>query len=159
MIQKSHDKKEARIAIFPGSFNPFTVGHASIVERSLPLFDQIIICIGYNYTKGEDSANKAKEIANTISELYRDDARVKVIADAGLTVDVARRFGAGFIVRGVRSTVDFEYERNMADINREIAGIETVLLPALPELAAVSSSMVRELKHFGVDVSPYIPKK
>ena len=158
MTPKSPDTSAIRTAIFPGSFNPFTVGHASIVERALTLFDHIIICVGYNLSKEADAAGRASACADRINALYSDNPRVEAIADAGLTADIARRYDARCIIRGIRSVADFEYERNMADINREISGIETIFLPTLPGLACVSSSMVRELEHFGVDVSRYIPR-
>lgn len=157
MTQKSHDNgSAARVAVMTGTFDPFTLGHASLVERGLGMFDRIIISVGYNRNKAE-AALHAGERAAAIASLYGDDPRVEVIADSGLTVDICRRHGARFILRGIRTVADMEYERNMADINREIGGVETVLLFTLPSLAAVSSSMVRELRQFGVDVSRYLP--
>lgn len=141
----------------PGSFDPFTTGHASLVERGLELFDELTIVVGYNIAK-PDGAAKARSRAESIAALYAGNHRVKVEFSDGLTVDLCRRLGARFILRGARSVADFEYERSMADVNREIAGVETVILFTLPELAAVSSSMVRELMQFGADVSRYIPE-
>ena len=145
-----------RKAIFAGSFNPFTVGHSSIVERGLDLFDHIIIAVG---TNSEKPVSDAESNSRMIEEFYNKEPRVSVIIWNGLMVDLARREGAGFFLRGVRNGTDFEYERQMADINRRIAGIETVLLPALPEHQSVTSSIVRELKRYHVDVSDFLPKK
>lgn len=143
--------------LFPGSFNPFTVGHQSLVERVLPLFDCVVIAMGVNSGKRYDYS-VAENIA-AITRLYADEPKVKVISYEGLTVDACRREGARWMLRGVRSTVDFEYERNLADINRRISGIETLLLFTLPEYAAVSSSVVRELKAYGHDVSEFLPQE
>ena len=126
--------------LFPGSFNPFTVGHQSLVARVLPLFD--------------GTAQRVE----AIRALYASEPKVSVIAYSGLTVDACEAEGARWMLRGVRSAVDFEYERNLADINRRISGIETLLLFTLPEYAAVSSSMVRELRSYGRDVSEFLPQ-
>lgn len=143
--------------LFPGSFNPFTVGHQSLVERVLPLFDRVVIAMGVNSGKRYDYS-VAENLA-AIKRLYENEPKVKVISYEGLTVDACRREGARWMLRGVRSTVDFEYERNLADINRRISGIETLLLFTLPEYAAVSSSVVRELKAYGHDVSEFLPQE
>ncbi len=145
------------IAIFPGSFDPFTIGHASIVRRALPLFDKLVIAVGIN--TGKASRQSLSDRVEAIASLYRDDPRVEVRVYDTLTVDFAASVGARFIVRGVRSAVDFEYERNMAEINRRMSGVETVILCADPEIAHVSSSLVRELEAFGKDVSAYLPKR
>ena len=147
-----------RIAIFVGSFDPFTRGHDSIVRRSLPLFDRLVVgVVGDHVSKPH--LTPADERVAAISRLYADDSRVQVRPYYGLAVDLAREVGASFIVKGVRSVKDFEYEREQADINRQLSGIETILLFSEPELSSLSSSMVRELKHFGVDVSPFLPGK
>lgn len=142
-------------ALFAGSFDPFTIGHKSIVDRALPMFDRIVIGIGINSAKAWWLP--AEERLQRIRQIYAGNPKVEVITFNGLTVDAARTCGAQFLLRGVRSTVDFEYERNLADINRNLSGVESVLIYALPELAAISSSMVRELASFGVDVTPYLP--
>lgn len=144
-----------RVALFPGSFNPFTRGHASVVERGLALFDRIVVAVGVNPSK--TSAETVEERLQTIRRVYAGQPRVSVVAYEGLTVDATREAGADFILRGVRSVRDFEYERDMADINRRLSGVETVLLYSLPELEAVSSSVVRELEHFGADISEFLP--
>lgn len=144
-----------RTAFFAGSFDPFTVGHASVVERSLPLFDRIVIAIGINPAK--TTAVVAERRAKEIAALYADEARVSVMTYDGLTVDAARRAGASCLLRGVRSVKDFEYERDMADVNRQLSGLETVLIYSLPQHAAISSSVVRELASFGKDISDFVP--
>lgn len=144
------------VAFFAGSFNPFTIGHASIVDRALNLFDEIVIGIGINTQKTTDAEIERRAAA--IINLYQADPRVRVITYSNLTVDAAREAGASCLLRGVRSVKDFEYERDMADINRQLSGLETVLLYSLPEHAAVSSSVVRELQAFGKDVSGYLPE-
>ena len=146
-----------RTGVFVGSFNPFTVGHDSIVTRALPLFDRLVIGVVGDQVHKPDMPS-AEERIQAIVELYRDEPRIEVKAYYGLAVDFAKQEGARFIVKGVRSVKDFEYEREQADINRQIAGIETVLLYSESQYSSVSSTMVRELQHFGVDVSPYLPK-
>lgn len=147
-----------RTALFAGSFNPFTIGHQSIVERALPLFDRIIIGIGTNGEKHEADRDELACRIRSIVTLYADEPKVEVYSYQGLTVDFAAEMGARFLLRGVRSMQDFEYERTLADVNRRISGLETVLLYALPEHASISSSVVRELMHYGVDVSEYLPE-
>ena len=151
MTHKSAD----RTALFAGSFDPYTIGHHSLVERALPLFERIIIAIGEN--SGKSSSLSVNERINRISELYAGNSKIKVISYNGLTVDTCKAEGAKWLLRGVRSVADFEYERNLADINRKISGIETVILFTLPEHACVSSSIVRELAHYGYDTEPFLP--
>ena len=146
-----------RTGVFVGSFNPFTVGHDSIVTRALPLFDRLVIGVVGDQVHKPDMPS-AEERIQAIAELDADEPRIEVKPYYGLAVDFAKQENAHFIVKGVRSVKDFEYEREQADINRQIAGIETVLLYSEPQYSSVSSTMVRELQHFGVDVSPYLPK-
>ncbi len=145
----------SRIALFTGSFDPFTIGHADIVRRGLELFDEVVVCIGYNIHK--QSSTPVEERKAAIERCFACDPRVRVEIYTDLTVDVAARCGARFILKGVRSVKDFEYESEMGEINRRLSGLETVLLLARPELAYISSSMVRELKAFGKDISTYLP--
>jgi pantetheine-phosphate adenylyltransferase len=145
-----------KTAIFPGTFDPFTVGHASIVERGLPLFDRIVIGVGVNDNKRTLYTNE--ERVRNIQEIYANEPRVKVVAYDDLTVDLAMREGATFILRGIRSVKDFEYEESIADINRQLAGIETILLFTEPELTNISSSVVRELMSYGKDITPFLPE-
>lgn len=147
-----------KTGIFVGSFNPFTVGHDSIVRRALPLFDRLVIgVVGDNVHKPDmPSAEKRMQV---IRDLYADEKGIEVKPYFGLTMDFAKAEGAQFIVKGVRSVSDFEYEQWQADLNRRLGGVETILLYTEPELASVSSSALRELSHFGVDVSEFLPKK
>ena len=142
--------------LFPGSFDPFTLGHASLVERALALFDEVIIAVGVNEQKPGWIPAEARVAA--LRELYKEQARVRVERYSGLTTDFAQSVGATVLLRGVRSVKDFEYELQMADINRQLTGIETVVLFTEPLWAAVSSSLVRELAHFGKDVTPFLPE-
>ena len=144
-----------KTGIFVGSFDPFTIGHLSIVRRARPLFDKLVIGVGVNERK--TYLHTTEERIEAITRLFADEPAVEVRSYSGLTVDFAHSVEAGFIVKGVRSMKDFEYEREQADINREIGGVETVLLFAEPQLAHISSSMVRELTHFGKDPAPYLP--
>lgn len=150
------NQEGSRIAIFPGSFDPFTRGHESIVRRSLPLFDRFIIAIGVNNDKRPFMSTEQRLAC--IKETFKDDPRVEVVSYSGLTVDLAREVGANFIVRGVRLIQDFENEKHLAEINRDLTGIETILLYTLPEYSHISSSIVRELIRYGQDVSAYLPK-
>lgn len=143
-------------ALFPGSFDPFTAGHHSIVKRTLALVDEVIVGIGFN--EGKKGFLPLEKRLEMIHALYVDEPRVKVLPYSGLTVDFAKEQEADVIVRGIRSVKDFEYEESIADINRKLSGIETVFLFTEPELAAVSSSVVRELIHYGKDVSMFLPE-
>ncbi|MCM1110645.1 MAG: pantetheine-phosphate adenylyltransferase [Clostridium sp.] len=145
-----------RVALFAGSFNPFTIGHLSVVERALGIFDRVVVAIGCNFAK-TGSGEIDRRRAQVEEAVARFGNRVSVSVYYGLTVDEARRVGAGYLLRGVRSVADFEYERNLADLNRRIGQIETVLIMTLPEHAAISSSAVRELIHYGRDVSDMLP--
>ena len=140
-----------KTAIFPGSFDPFTRGHEAIVEQALRLFDRVVIAVGENVSK--QSLLSPKQRLRLIEDLYADESRVECISYRSLTIDVARELGASAIIRGVRNTLDFEYERTMAQTNRRLAPeLETVLMD-------VSSSTVRELLAFGRDVEPMMPAK
>ena len=142
-------------AIFPGTFDPFTKGHADIVERGLCIFDKIVIAIGIN--EGKTPFQTADERKQAICNLYKENPRIEVCTYSGLTTDFAREKNISTILRGVRSIKDFEYERDIADVNHRISGIETVLLFSSPELSAISSSVVRELHHFGKDITEFLP--
>lgn len=140
---------------FGGSFDPFTIAHKSVVDRALPLFSKLIIGIGVNTAKRP--WQPVEERLEAIRRLYASEPKVEVVTYEDLTVDAARRHGAKFLLRGARTVADFEYERSLADINRNLSGLESVLIYTLPEHAAISSSLVRELAAFGRDYSPYIP--
>lgn len=139
-------------AFFPGSFHPFTVGHKSVVDRALAVFDRVVVGIGVN--SGKPKA-QAQADAGRIRELFRDTPAVEVTVYDGLTALEARRFGCGCLLRGVRSVADFEYERTLADANRNIFGIETFILYADPATSWVSSSLVRELERYGIDTTRF----
>lgn len=144
-----------RTAIFPGSFDPFTIGHDALVRRALNVVDELYVAIGVN--TGKQTMFTLKERMECIAILYKDEPRIHVVSYEGLTTDFAQSIGAQFILRGVRSSIDFEYERNIADVNRMLTGIDTLLFISEPEYAAISSSMVRELAHFGKNISKYLP--
>lgn len=144
-----------KTALFPGTFDPFTRGHYSVVERALSLFDEVIIAIGVNALK--KPMFTADERVAMLQQLYADEPRVRVVAYSGLTVDLAQEYGARFMLRGVRSVIDFEYEKSIADVNRDISGVETVLMFTQPQYAHISSSVVRELLSYGRNVEAYLP--
>ena len=141
--------------IFTGSFNPFTIGHAAIVKRALRMMDRIIIGVGTNRQKNNELS--ADERVNQINKVYTNNQRVEVKAYSGLSVDFAITEQATCFVKGVRSVKDFEYEREQAELNRRLSGIDTILLIAEPEYSGISSSLVRELMSFGRDVSEFLP--
>lgn len=145
-----------RKAIFPGTFDPFTIGHASVVERALTFMDEIVIGIGINESKSTWFTTEKR--VEMIRRYYAQNPRVKVKAYPNLTVDFAREQEAAFIIRGIRTVHDFEYEETIADINRKLSGVETILLFTEPELSSISSTIVRELLSFGKDVSAFIPE-
>lgn len=145
-----------RKSIFPGSFDPFTIGHADIVRRGLCLFDHIVIAVGHNPQK--NSWIPAEERVRAIKEFYKSEPKISVEKYSGLTIDFAQEIGAGFILRSIRSVKDYEYELNIADINGKLSGIETILLLARPDIASISSSVVRELAGFGHDIQSFIPQ-
>lgn len=148
--------EQRRIALFPGTFDPFTLGHQSLVKRVLTCADAVVIAIGINEKK--QTYYTLEQRVSAIRALYAEEPRVKVITYSGLTVDVAQQERASFILRGVRSVIDFEYEKAIADVNRQLTGIETLLLFTESAYAHISSSVVRELLHFGKDVSAFLPK-
>lgn len=143
-------------AVFPGSFDPFTIGHANLVDRAGKLFDEIIIAVGFNEHK--TGWLHVDERVRALREYYRGRTGIRVESYSGLTVDFAEAEGASFILRGVRSVKDYEYELGIAEINRRLADIETVVLMADPCVSDISSSALRELHNFGRDISPWIPQ-
>ena len=147
---------DKKIALFPGTFDPFTIGHESLVKRGLLLMDEIIIAIGVNDSK--QSYFTLAQRLESISQLYKGEPRIKVESYNSLTIDFAQKMGARYILRGIRSVIDFEYEKTIADMNRTISGIETFVLFTEPSLTHISSSHVRELLSFGHDVSDFIPR-
>lgn len=156
LSSKENKQHTKRIALFPGTFDPYTIGHESLVKRGLTLIDEIVIAIGVNDSK--KSFFSVEKRIQMISELYADNPRVSVESYNTLTVDFANKIGAKYILRGIRSVIDFEYEKSIADMNRTISEIETFVLFTEPSLSHISSSIVRELMQFGHDVSEFIPK-
>lgn len=142
--------------LFPGSFDPFTRGHADIVGRALKMFGSVLIAVGHNEQKAGGRTPVAERV-DTIRRLYADEPRITVESYTGLTVDFARERSISVIIRGVRTVSDFDFEMQLADVNRQLTGIETILIPASPQFASLSSSVVRELKHFGHDISSFLP--
>lgn len=141
--------------IFTGSFDPFTIGHKDIADRALPMFDELTILIGYNEQKHYDQT--VEERLKTIRRIYSDEPRVKVDSWDGLTVDYCTAHDIHFIVKGIRSVKDFEYERDQAEMNRHLSGVETICLYSDPLYGAVSSSLVKVLKSYGRDVEEFLP--
>ena len=145
-----------RKALFPGSFDPFTKGHEDIVRRSLFLFDEVIVAIGNNSNKVRYFA--LDMMVAKIQETFKADPRVSVQVFQGLTADYARQQDAGFIVRGLRNTTDFEYENSISQANRHVnPGLETVFLITTPSLSAITSTIVRDLHRYGASVDAFIP--
>ncbi len=164
-MQKEHDLAQndsdkttipKRIAIFPGSFDPFTIGHESILKRGLDIVDEIIIAIGVNDSK--HTYFTLEERMNMLDSLFQNEPRIRIESYNTLTVEFAKSVGAKFILRGIRTVSDFEFEMSIADANRKISGIETLVLFTEPEYASVSSTIVRELLKYNYDVSEFIPK-
>ena len=144
------------IPFYAGSFDPFTIGHLSIARRVLGMFGEIIIGVGINESKKNEFS--VEDRIRKIRKIFQGNSAVKVIGYEGITAEVAKENGAGVLVRGVRNSIDFEKEKELADINLEIFGMPTIMIPADPSLSYVSSSMVRELIHFGNDFSRFIPE-
>jgi pantetheine-phosphate adenylyltransferase len=145
-----------RTAVFPGSFDPFTKGHEDIVRKSLDLFDQVIVAIGVNSTKRYLFDLEKRQ--RWIETVFSQDQRVKVVTFEGLTVDLCKKEGAQFILRGLRNPADFQYESNIAHMNAGLnKDIQTVFLLCDPSLAAINASIVREIYKNKGDVSPFIP--
>ena len=152
----SEGESGSAVALFPGSFDPFTIGHADIVERALKQFDKVVIGMGVNEKK-QYTFDRAEELKR-IRSLYENNPRVEVKSFSGFTTDFAQLINANAIIKGVRSVKDFEYEREQADINLAMGGVDTVLYFSRPELSSVSSSLVRTFKAFGKDYSMFLQK-
>ncbi len=146
-----------RVAIFPGSFDPITRGHESIVRRAIPLFDEIIIAVGRNAEKKQFFPLGRR--LEWIRQVFRHDPSVTVQSYDGLTVNLCKKAGARYILRGLRTSADFEFERSIGQINRQLSpDIETVFLLTTPEYTALNSSMVREIIRYGGDAAPFVPE-
>ena len=145
-----------RIALFPGTFDPITLGHTDIIDRSLPLFDKVYIGIGRNNNK-QPMFDEQRRL-DWINEIYGNDKRVEGVIYEGLTADCCKKIGAKFIIRGIRYVSDFEYEKAIADMNRNLApDIETVFLTCLPQYTSIASTLVRDVLKYGGDVSRFLP--
>lgn len=144
-----------RIAVFPGSFDPITVGHVSIVERALPLFDRIVVAMGANSAK--KYMFSAEERLAWLEGTFIGYKQVDVMAFEGLTADLCRKLRAKYIVRGLRNSTDHGSERSIALMNHALANVETIFLPSLPEHAHISSTIIRELIANKADVSAFVP--
>lgn len=147
-----------KIALFPGSFDPITIAHVDILKRALPLFDKIVVGIGLNSSKQSFlSAEKREEIVNTV---FENTAGVEVQLYEGLTVDFCRKINATYMVRGIRSVGDFEYERSIAQINQTMMPeMETIFILSRPEYSAISSTIVRDILRNKGDVSKFLPEE
>lgn len=147
-----------KIAVFAGSFDPFTVGHESIVKRSIPLFDKIIIAVGTNIHKKEFFPLE-KRLA-MVGDVLGNEAKIQIDHYTGLTIDFCKKVGARYLLRGLRTSADFEFERAIAQLNKAMyPEIESVFLLTLPEHTPVNSTIVRDIIRFGGDASKFIPKK
>ena len=146
-----------RVALFPGTFDPITIGHLDIIHRALPLFDKLIIGIGRNANK---TAMFSEELRlQWVNEIYKDEPNVSAIIYEGLTIECCQRVGANFIIRGIRYVNDFEYEKAIADMNRSLdPEIETVFLTCLPQYTSVASTLVRDVIRNGGDVTQFLPE-
>ena len=145
-----------RVAVFPGSFDPFTVGHESIVHRARKLFDEIIIAIGTN--TGKEAYFPLEKRIKWIRTVFKDDPAIHVMSYEGLTVDFCMKQKAGFLLRGLRTASDFEYERAIAQLNRAMEkNIEVVFMLTLPEHTFINSTLVREVIRYGGDASKFLP--
>lgn len=156
---KKKDKEspgKQRLAVFPGSFDPLTIGHEAIVKRALLMFDEVVVAIGYNSNKkGYFPLNKR---INAIEKVFEAEPRVRVESFMGLTVDFCDKLGAQFIVRGLRTAADFEYERALAQVNKKMRPhIETVFLLTSPEYSSITSTIVRDIIRHGGDASEFLP--
>jgi pantetheine-phosphate adenylyltransferase len=147
-----------KIAVFPGSFDPFTIGHESVLTRALPLFDKIIVMLGVNNTKKYLFPLEIRK--QMIEEVFAGEEKVEVQVFDGLTVEFCRKVRATHILRGLRTSADFEYERAIAQVNKKMYSyIETIFLLTMPEHTPINSSVVRDIINHGGDVSLFIPEK
>lgn len=146
-----------RRAVFPGSFDPFTIGHYSLVEKGLSLFEKIVIGVGVNSEKA--CMFPIEKRHKFIEDTFNDRPEIEVIAYQGLTIDFCRQVGASFIIRGLRNAADFEFERSIAQVNKQLSGIETIFLISEPSMLHLSSGIVRDVIRNGGDYSALIPNK
>ena len=146
-----------RIALFPGTFDPITIGHLDIIDRSLSLFDKLIIGIGRNANKAPMFSEEQR--LNWIRQIYKGNKKIDAVIYDGLTIAACETVGANFILRGIRYVNDFEYEKAIADMNRSLnKNIETIFLTCLPQYTSVASTLVRDVLRNGGDATPFLPK-
>ncbi|WP_291918562.1 pantetheine-phosphate adenylyltransferase [Chitinophaga sp.] len=146
-----------RTCLFPGTFDPITLGHTDVISRGLDLFDRLVIGIGVNSSKTPMFA--LEERMAWIKEIYKDDARVEVTSYSGLTIDFCKKIDARFILRGIRNIGDFEYEKAIADVNRTLAPhIETIFLSTALQYSSIASTLVRDIYRYGGDVTSFLPE-
>ena len=147
-----------RIALFPGTFDPITIGHANIIERALPLFDEIVVGIGHNSSKS--TLFTIEQRTKWIEEIFANEGKVKAMAYEGLTVTFCEKINAQYILRGIRTMADFDYEKNIAQMNKIVFHkVETIFIMCDPAFTPVSSSIVRDLIRNNGDVSEFIPSQ
>jgi pantetheine-phosphate adenylyltransferase len=145
-----------RTCLFPGTFDPITLGHADVISRGLDLFDRLVVGIGVNSSK--TPMFPLEERMNWIKEIFKNDSRVEVMTYSGLTIEFCKKIDARFILRGIRNIGDFEYEKAIADVNRTVAPeIETIFLSTMPKYTSFASTLVRDIYRYGGDVSPFLP--
>jgi len=145
-----------KIALFPGSFDPFTKGHADIVTRSLSIFDKVYVAIGHNTKKKRHF--EIDYMVERIKETFQGEDRIEVVVYDELTAGLAEKLGAKFLLRGLRNTTDFEYENSISQVNRSLnESLETIFLITSPKYAAISSSIIREVHQYGGDVTDFLP--
>ncbi len=145
-----------RIAIFPGSFDPITKGHENILRRALPLFDEIIIAVGKNSSK--DNYFPLEQRVNWLKQVFANEQKVRIESYTGLTIDFCKKMNANYILRGLRTSADFEFEKAIAQNNKIMADkIETIFILPVPEFSAINSTIVRDIIRNGGDASPFVP--
>jgi pantetheine-phosphate adenylyltransferase len=146
-----------RIALFPGSFDPITIGHESIIRRALPLFDEIIVAIGINSTKNYHFPLEKRK--SFVEQVFTKESSIKVMSYDGLTVDFCKKVNANYILRGLRTSADFEFERGIAQMNKAMANdIETIFILSTPEHSAINSTIIRDILKHGGNASAFVPK-
>lgn len=143
-----------KIGVFPGSFDPFTKGHESVVEKAYDLFDEIIIAFGVNTSK--NYLFELEKRMQHVRSIYRNSPKIKVIQYSGLTIELCKQLESNYIIRGLRNTLDFEYEKPIAELNHQLSGVETLLFYTDPKVGAISSTIIREIYKMGGDLSKFV---
>jgi len=147
----------SKICLFPGTFDPVTLGHTDIIDRSLDLFDKVVVGIGKNTSKVPMYSEEKR--LEWLQEIYKDEPKVEALVYEGLTAECCKRVGARFILRGIRYVNDFEYEKAIADMNRSLdSSIETIFLTCLPKYTSIASTLIRDVIRNGGDVSQFLPE-